>query len=87
MRIHFTPLSLHPLQFKDLHTATIIHALTTEHFIFLDTLDFFTLDPKSGELRTAKPLDRDALQVPDGVVKLKVKVSSGVYVKIRLLCT
>ncbi|XP_050727023.1 cadherin-87A-like [Eriocheir sinensis] len=41
--------------------------------LMTNTLDFFTLDPKSGELRTAKPLDRDALQVPDGVVKLKVK--------------
>ncbi|KAG7153827.1 Cadherin-87A-like [Homarus americanus] len=36
-------------------------------------LDFFTLDVKSGELRTAKPLDREALQSPDGVVKVKVK--------------
>ncbi|XP_071526000.1 cadherin-87A [Panulirus ornatus] len=36
-------------------------------------LDFFTLDDKSGELRTAKPLDREALQSPDGVVKVKVK--------------
>nr|XP_045616245.1 cadherin-87A-like [Procambarus clarkii] len=36
-------------------------------------LDFFTLDAKSGELRTAKPLDREALQSPDGVVKVKVK--------------
>ncbi|KAK8407296.1 hypothetical protein O3P69_002092 [Scylla paramamosain] len=41
--------------------------------LMTNTLDFFTLDVKSGELRTAKPLDRDALQVPDGVVKLKVK--------------
>ncbi|KAK4292814.1 hypothetical protein Pmani_034453 [Petrolisthes manimaculis] len=36
-------------------------------------LDFFTLDPVTGELETAKPLDREALQSPDGVVKLRVK--------------
>ncbi|MPC44216.1 Cadherin-87A [Portunus trituberculatus] len=47
--------------------------------LMTNTLDFFTLDVKSGELRTAKPLDRDALQVPDGVVKLKVKGFFSVF--------
>lgn len=68
-----------------MHTTTIVHASLIMHFVFLDTLDFFTLDPKSGELRTAKPLDRDALQVPDGVVKLKVKVRGGGWVEFKLL--
>ncbi|KAK8743275.1 hypothetical protein OTU49_001344 [Cherax quadricarinatus] len=41
--------------------------------LITNPLDFFTLDAKSGELRTAKPLDREALQSPDGVVKVRVK--------------
>ncbi|XP_076043934.1 cadherin 87A isoform X2 [Oratosquilla oratoria] len=35
--------------------------------------DFFLLDPETGELRTGKPLDKEALSSPDGVVRVKVK--------------
>ncbi|XP_027213278.2 cadherin-87A [Penaeus vannamei] len=44
-----------------------------QYQLITNPLDFFTLDAESGELRTAKPLDREALQSPDGVVKVKVK--------------
>lgn len=46
---------------------------SVEYELITNPLDFFTLDAETGELRTAKPLDREALQSPDGVVKVKVK--------------
>lgn len=41
--------------------------------MLLDPFDYFLLDPISGELRTAKPLDREALENSTGVLNLKIK--------------
>lgn len=41
--------------------------------IFVDPFDYFLLDDDSGELRTAKPLDREALENSTGVLTLIVK--------------
>ncbi|CAL4115826.1 unnamed protein product, partial [Meganyctiphanes norvegica] len=41
--------------------------------IVSNPLDFFLIDPITGEIKTAKPLDREALKSPDGVVKVQVK--------------
>lgn len=38
-----------------------------------DPSDYFLLDSETGELRTAKPLDREALDDSTGVLTLKVK--------------
>lgn len=38
-----------------------------------DPFDYFLLDSETGELRTAKPLDREALEDSTGVLTLKVK--------------
>ncbi|KAK0157779.1 hypothetical protein PV328_011474 [Microctonus aethiopoides] len=45
----------------------IIYELVTNPF------DYFLLDMDSGELRTAKPLDREALQNSTGVLTLKIR--------------
>ncbi|XP_074114366.1 cadherin 87A [Cotesia typhae] len=45
----------------------IVYELVTNPF------DYFLLDPISGELRTAKPLDREALENSTGVLNLKIK--------------
>ncbi|XP_034936764.1 cadherin-87A [Chelonus insularis] len=45
----------------------VIYELVTNPF------EYFLLDPKSGELRTAKPLDREALENSTGVLNLKIK--------------
>lgn len=39
-----------------------------------DPLDYFLLDSETGELRTAKPLDREALLNSTGVISLIIKV-------------
>lgn len=44
-------------------------------FIITDPLDFFWLDSKTGELKTAKPLDREALADPSSPLNLTVRVS------------
>lgn len=36
-------------------------------------MDYFLLDPRTGELRTAKPLDREALPDATGVVTLIIR--------------
>lgn len=38
-------------------------------------MDYFLLNEKSGELRTAKPLDREALPDSTGLITLTVRVS------------
>lgn len=40
---------------------------------FTDPFDYFLLDDDTGELRTAKPLDREALENSTGVLTLIVK--------------
>ncbi|XP_063989387.1 cadherin-87A isoform X2 [Diachasmimorpha longicaudata] len=45
----------------------IVYELETNPF------DYFLLDRESGELRTAKPLDREALEDSTGVLTLKIK--------------
>lgn len=38
-------------------------------------MDYFLLDSRTGELRTAKPLDKEALPDATGLVVLTVRVS------------
>lgn len=45
-----------------------------EIVIFADPMNYFLLDPVTGELRTAKPLDREALDNPTGVLSINIKV-------------
>lgn len=44
-------------------------------FFSLDSMDYFLLDAKSGELRTARPLDREALPDATGLITLSVRVN------------
>lgn len=46
-------------------------------------MDYFLLDSKTGELRTAKPLDKEALPDATGLVVLTVRVKS-LYKRIYL---
>nr|CAI5818230.1 unnamed protein product [Callosobruchus analis] len=39
-----------------------------------DPKDYFLLDAMTGELRTAKPLDKEALDDPKGIIKIHIKV-------------
>jgi hypothetical protein len=43
-------------------------------FLSADYMDYFLLDPKTGELRTAKPLDKEALDDSTGVINITVRV-------------
>lgn len=43
-------------------------------------MDYFLLDEHTGELRTAKPLDREALPDGAGIMKLTVRVCIVVVV-------
>lgn len=46
-------------------------------FVYLsDYMDYFLLDPKTGELRTAKPLDKEALDDSTGVINITVRVGT-----------
>lgn len=47
-------------------------------------MDYFLLDEKSGELRTAKPLDREALPDSIGLITLTVRVSR-IFIKYFLI--
>lgn len=40
----------------------------------LDPMDYFLLDAKTGELHTARPLDREALPDATGIIILTVRV-------------
>lgn len=40
---------------------------------FIDPMDYFLLDSRSGELRTAKPLDKESLPDETGLIKLSVR--------------
>lgn len=42
-------------------------------------MDYFLLDAKTGELRTARPLDREALPDATGIIVLTVRVSIFVF--------
>jgi hypothetical protein len=47
-------------------------------------MDYFLLDPKTGELRTAKPLDKEALDDSTGVINITIRVSIGLcYNKVQ----
>ena len=52
----------------------MLSRVITLNFI-LDPHDFFQIDSNSGEIRTAKPLDREVLSDTNGVVLLTVKVN------------
>lgn len=41
----------------------------------LDPMDYFLLNDKTGELRTAKPLDKEALEDATGLIVVIVRVS------------
>lgn len=41
----------------------------------LDPMDYFLLDAKTGELHTARPLDREALADSTGIIVLTIRVS------------
>lgn len=43
------------------------------HPLYTDPNDYFLLDPHSGELRTAKPLDREALTDSTGLIPLVIR--------------
>lgn len=40
-----------------------------------DPMDYFLLNDKTGELRTAKPLDKEALEDATGLIVVIVRVS------------
>lgn len=40
-----------------------------------DPMDYFLLDAKTGELHTARPLDRESLPDATGLISLTVRVS------------
>lgn len=42
-------------------------------FLFSDPMEYFLLDSKTGELRTAKPLDKEALPDATGLINLTVR--------------
>lgn len=47
----------------------------------IDPMDYFLLDSKTGELRTAKPLDKEALPDATGLVILTVRVYNHFHTK------
>ncbi|PSN52632.1 hypothetical protein C0J52_14597, partial [Blattella germanica] len=49
------------------HPRKIVYELVANH------MDYFLLDPKTGELRTAKPLDKEALEDSTGVINITVR--------------
>lgn len=53
------------------------------HKTVSDPMNLFLLDAVTGELRTAKPLDKEALDNPDGVIVLNIKVTLFLFRKIR----
>lgn len=57
------------------------------NFIFwhLDPSDYFLLDAKTGELRTARPLDREALPDATGLIALSVRVNWALFFLFSIL--
>nr|CAD7588330.1 unnamed protein product [Timema genevievae] len=55
------------------HSGTYRICETDPFHSDLDPLDYFLLDPKNGELRTAKPLDKEALSDSTGVISLTIR--------------
>ncbi|PNF35261.1 hypothetical protein B7P43_G04794, partial [Cryptotermes secundus] len=49
------------------HPRKIVYELVENY------MDYFLLDPKTGELRTAKPLDKEALDDSTGVINITVR--------------
>lgn len=45
-----------------------------------DPMDYFLLDAVTGELRTAKPLDKEALEDSTGVLTLIIRVLCYAYI-------
>lgn len=43
--------------------------------IILDPMNLFLLDAVTGELRTAKPLDKEAVDNPEGIITLNIEVT------------
>lgn len=50
------------------------HTVQINFVYFPDYMDYFLLDPKTGELRTAKPLNKEALDDSTGVINITVRV-------------
>lgn len=44
-------------------------------------MDYFLLDAKTGELHTARPLDREALPDATGIIILTIRVCILIFVK------
>jgi hypothetical protein len=52
------------------------HTVQMNFVYFSDYMDYFLLDPKTGELRTAKPLDKEALDDSTGVINITIRVGT-----------
>lgn len=48
-------------------------------------MDYFLLDAITGELRTAKPLDKEALEDSTGVLTLGIRVRSNYIVMLYII--
>lgn len=46
-------------------------------------MDYFLIDAVTGELRTARPLDKEAVDNPDGILKLNIKVNDDIILNIK----
>jgi hypothetical protein len=52
---------------------------------FADPMDYFSLDGLSGDLTTAKPIDRESLSNNNGIITLTVRVSLNLYILFYLI--
>lgn len=50
-----------------------LYTVDTNNLSLVDPSDYFLLDAHSGELRTAKPLDREALEDSTGIITLGIR--------------
>lgn len=48
-------------------------------------MDYFSLDGLSGDLTTAKPIDRETLSNSNGIITLTVRVSLNLFITIYLV--
>lgn len=61
----------------------ILEPIVIIHKIVLDPMNLFLLDAVTGELRTAKPLDKEAVDDPEGVIILNIKVFNFLFYLFR----
>lgn len=48
-------------------------------YFCLDPLNLFLIDAITGELRTAKPLDKEAIDNPEGILTFAIKVKDCIF--------